>query len=293
MRRAVVLSLLLCACGITARGTMTGDGGSEPQADASTADAGEADAVAAMDATVEAEVDAGPCDVTVEDTFSAAGFDPLRWFPTANAANAQRGYPKPQVAGSTFTAKFMDDTTDQVSAGLWHTQVVPFEAFDISFDIYAVCGGNCGDGLAVAWLAEATSTQLADAAQGSALGIPKSLAGAAVALDLADNADRGELEGPAMTVLDIDGSDPTTPYDWVVGTSETNNMLVNQGAKRIDITMRAKVVTVRVDGVEKTKGTVTHLPMKGMFGFTAASGAFNATVAIGDVKAKFYRCNAP
>jgi hypothetical protein len=292
MRRAAVLSLLLCACGLTARGTMTGDGGSDPTIDATIADGGgEADGEA--DATVDAEVDAGPCDVTVEDTFATVDFDPKRWNKTANALNAGLGYPKPAVNGTTPTAKFLEDTTDQVSAGLWHTQVVPFEAFDISFDVYAVCGGSCGDGLAVAWLAEATSTQLADAAQGAALGIPKNLAGAAVALDLADNDVRGETEGPAMTVLDIDGSDPTTPYDWVVGTSETNNMLVNQGAKRIDITMRAKVVTVRVDGVEKTKGTVTHLPMKGMFGFTAASGAFNATVAIGDVKAKFYRCNAP
>jgi hypothetical protein len=180
-----------------------------------------------------------------------------------------------------------------VSAGLWHTQVVPFEAFDISFDIYALCGGSCGDGLAVAWVAEASATQLADAAPGATLGIPKKLAGAVVALDLASNADRGETEGPAMTVLDLDGSDPTTAYDWVVGTSETNNKLVNQGAKRIDIKMRAKVVTVRVDGVEAAQGTVANLPAKGMFGFTAASGAFNAVIAIGDVKAKFYRCNAP
>lgn len=295
MRRAALLFLGLCACGLTARGTLERDGGEQTQVDATVIDGGDpsADGGGGEDAAIEAEVDAGPCDVAVQDTFATVGFDTTRWFPTANAANAAKGYPKPVVVGPTPTAKFMDDMTDQVSAGLWHVNAVPFEAFDVSFDFYGTCGGTCGDGLAVAWVAEAATTKLATAGTGATLGIP-ALEGAAVAIDLADNSDRGETEGPAVTVLDLDGTDPaTTPYDWVVGTSETTNPLVNLGAKRIDIKMRAKLVTVRVDGVEKVTGTVTHLPAKGMFGFTAASGAFNAHLAIGDVKAKFYRCNAP
>ena len=294
MRRVVFFFLSLSACGLTARGSMEPDGGDITEVDATATDGSAPDGDAVIDAAVEAEVDAGPCDVTVEDPFATVGFDPLKWTKFANPTLAPSGYPKPVVAGSVGTAKFFDDTTDDVIAGLWHPQVVPFEAFDIGFDLYAVCSGNCGDGLAIVWLPESDATTFAKAGPGAILGIPVGVPGGAVALDLAEHDERGETVEPAMLVLDLDGTDQLiSPYDWVVATSEAMNTLVNNGARRIDLAMRSKEVIVRVDGTERARGTLPHLPAKGTFGFTAASGAFNAHLAIGDVKAKFYRCNAP
>lgn len=292
MRRVVFFLLSLSACGLTARGTLVSDGGGATDGDPAAGDAGTSDGE--VDAAVEAEVDAGPCDVTVEDTFATVGFDPLKWTKFANPKLAPSGYPKPVVVGSTNTAKFFDETTDDVIAGLWHPHVVPFDAFDIGFDLYAVCSGNCGDGLAIVFLPESDATVFAKAGPGATLGIPIGVPGGAVALDLTEHGDRGETVSPAMLVLDLDGTDQLiSPYDWVVDTSVQLDNLVDQGARRIDLKMRAKEVTVRVDGTERAKGTLPHLPVKGTFGFTASSGSFNAHLAIGDVKAKFYRCNAP
>jgi len=299
MRRAAVLAVFLCACGLTARGSLTGDGGvdDETRSDASaTIDAGNEDAGGGSDATAEAAVDAGPCEIDVDDTFAGTTFDPTRWTPWANAANTTRGFPKPVLNGGKPTVKFLDEGADQVIAGLWHPQVVPFDAFDIGFDLYATCSNtsSCGDGLAIAFLTELTSAEYAKAGPGAILGIPVGFAGGAVALDLAEHMDRGEKDAPEMLVLDLNGTDQlTTPYDWVAGASAKDDNLINDGVKRIDISMRAKVVKVRVDGTEIVSATAPNLPPKGTFGFTAASGAFNAELSVGDLKAKFYRCNAP
>jgi hypothetical protein len=287
MRRVVALSVLLCACGLTARGSREPDGGDTP-ADAALTDGG-----AAADVAVDAEIDAGPCEVVVEDAFSNTTFDPAIWLPTANLTNAAFGYPRPDFTGATPTAKFFDDVTDDVRAAIWHTNVVPFEAFDVSFESVVTCTASCGDGLAIAWLQEATTAELQNATEGATFGMPRGLAGAAVAVDLTAHAERGETVAPAVLVLDVNGTDPTTPYDWVVDTSGEMQGLKNTGGRRIDIRMRAKTITVKVDGAEVASSAVSNLPAKGRFGFTAASGKFNAHIAVGDVRAKFYCGSAP
>lgn len=290
MRRTFLLPLLLSACGLTAQGKLV-DGG----ADAGDAIDASADAPVANDAGADViveDADAAPCVVEVNDAFATAMFDPAIWTTVANAANA--GFPKPVVAGSASTASFIDDQKDSALGGIWHTAVVPFDAFDIAFDAYAVCSTNsCGDGLAIAWLEAGTTAQLNDAQPGNWLGLPKTLSGGAVALDLAQNGSFGETVEPAMTILDIDKTKTSGAYDWVVASSDDLPMLKNNGARRIDLKMRAKNVSVKVDGVEVATGTMPRLPTEGIFGFTGASGSYNARLAVGDVRAKFYRCNAP
>lgn len=290
MRRALLLSILLAACGLTARGTGEADAG------AGITDAGAArDAPddAPTDATVDT-VEAAPCVVTVEDAFVNTTFDPALWSTTANPTNAARGFPRPQIAGTVNTARFLDDQVQNVRAAIWHPHVLPFLAFDIEFDSYAVCSGpSCGDGIAVAFLTKATPAQLAAADNGATFGIPKNLAGGAVAVDLATTPAWGETNEPAILVLDLDGTDPVMPRNWVLDTSASLTKLVDQGARRIKLSLRGKTVSVLVDGVEEASATFPHLPDEGMFGFTASSGLYNATLAIGDVRATFYRCNAP
>jgi hypothetical protein len=285
MRSSFALPLLLCACGLTARGSAALDGG---EADTETVDAGTS-LDAASDAAI--DVEAGPdCTaVVVEDMFSTAQFDPAKWIATRNTANVDS--PKPYFTDRPLLS-MLDATALNARGGLWYTAPVPFTGFEVDLDVDMVCSGSCGDGLAVNFLDTATAAQLDDAQTGDTLGVPSKLSGAAVSVDLAKNAAIGDGDSPAVQILDVDATKVPGQYPWTVAVSPQMSTIKNT-SHRLSLSGRNQQLTVKVDGAVVVQGAMAKLPTEGTFGFSAASGGYTAGITIADVRAKFYRCNAP
>jgi hypothetical protein len=286
MRRVALLSALLCACGLTARGTGAADGGDELGTDASvTADGDAPDSGGDV-----VPVDTGPpCEVAFDEPFSTVDIDPMKWLVTSNDNNV--GYPIPRVLDRPLVA-MLDEMKLNARAGVWYKPVVPFTAFDVDIDVQMKCVSNCGDGLAVVFVDPATETMLDSAQAGAAIGIPGQLNGGAVALNLTENPGLGDTDSPNMQILELDATKVPAQHDWTLANSPQDLGLRNTPL-RVAMSLRDKQVTVRVNGAIVMQGAMPRLPAEGTFGFTAASGGYTSGPYFGDVHAKFYRCNAP
>lgn len=287
MRRVALLSVLLCACGLTVRGSAEIDGGTTEPAEGGTTDSA-IDGGVVEEASVEAE--AGPaCLVEVTDDFNVKAFDPAKWITTRDAENGLYPLPyftdRPQVM-------MLDPTKTNARGGLWYVQNLPFDAFDVELDVNVVCQGNCGDGLAVFFLEKATANMLNGAQAGAALGAPSNLDGAAVSVDLTENAGLGDGDSPAVQILELDKTKVPAQHPWVNATS-AQILTIKNATHRLAISMRNKTATVKLDGAQVVTGTMNRLPAEGTFGFGAASGGYTSGIYLGDLRAKFYRCNAP
>lgn len=283
MRRAFLLPLLLTACGLTARGSGAPDGGA--------IDPSTPDGAPAIDAGIEEDAPPPlPCSVEFDEPFATKGLDPTKWLTTQNVANT--GYPQPIVIDRNLVA-MLEPTTPDARGGLWYIPRVPFTAFDVDMDVQLTCdSSSCGDGLAVVFLDPTDEVALDTAGAASSLGIPNALNGAAVAIDLAKHAELADGEAPSIGVLEIDASKTPGAYPWTLTFGPPNPDLRNK-PHRLALSMRNKQVTVSLDGVQVISGAMPRLPDEGTFGFTAASGSWTARIFLGDVHAKFYRCNAP
>jgi hypothetical protein len=289
VRLASFLPLLVCACGLTARGSGTpdgGEGGEELGPDASAA--GEGGAADGGGDT--APVDSGPpCEVAFDEPFSTVGFDTTKWLVTSNESNA--GYPVPRVVDRPLVA-MLDETKLDARGGVWYKPIVPFTAFDVDIDLEIKCLTNCGDGFAVVFVDPATETRLDSAQASLTIGIPGQLNGGAVALNLAENQGIGDTASPNMQVLELDATKVPGQHAWVLSQSPQNFGLRNTSL-RVAMSLRDKQVTVKVNGSIAIQGAMPRLPAEGTFGFVASSGGYTSAPYFGDLHAKFYRCNAP
>lgn len=289
MRRALVVALLFpaaaVACGLQAKGKGppedAGTDASSPAGDGGHLDAG-------GDGESGSVVDAG-CSLVVDEPFAV--LDPNVWHVTADAEND--GYPKVVSIGTENLLALIKQNAADARGGVWLRSAVPLAGFDLDFDFRTSCG-LCGDGFTVSWLAPANADQLADAVDGKGLGVPRNVSGGAVAVDLYTNGELGDTDTPNVSVLDIDGTKVPGSYRWVVTSSPQRVDLLNKpGGSAISVRMRGTTVTVRVDGAIVTQGNVQTALAEGVFGFTAGTGARTAGLFVKDVKATFYRCDAP
>lgn len=286
MRRASLLPLILCACGLTARGSGPADGGDERSDGGAQADAGGTSD--GGDPT--ADVDAGPpCEVAFDEPFTTVDFDPAKWLVTSNENNV--GYPVPRVVDRPLVA-MLDEMKLNARGGVWYKPIVPFTAFDVDLDLEIKCVTSCGDGLAVVFVDPATETQLDTAEPSLTLGIPGQLNGGAVALNLTENTAVGDSDSPNMQILELDATKVPGQHAWVLTQSPQNAGLRN-AALRVAMSLRDKQVTVRVNGTIVTQGAMPRLPPEGTFGIVSSSGGYTSAPYFGDVHAKFYRCNVP
>jgi hypothetical protein len=276
----LALALALEACGIQVKGKAGPEdaGGTIPIADASpstetgTGDGGASDA---------------SCSVVLDEPFAV--LNPNEWLTTRDSDNDD--YPKVVAVGPENLLAMLKQNELDARGGVWARGRVPFAGFDMTFMLQTSCA-LCGDGFTVAWLGAATEDELDDAVDNRGLGVPKKLAGGAVALDLYTNSETADAPTPNMSILDIDGLGTPGEYDWNVTSSPQRLDLLNQ-RHEIKLTMREKQVVVAIDGVTVIQGVMSNLPAEGTFGFTASTGGRSAGIFVKDLKATFYRCDVP
>lgn len=287
MRRAALLIFIAApACGLQVLGKGgPADGGADASAELDAGDDASLDGPEEEGGSI---VDAG-CSVVVDDPFAV--LDPSLWLTTQDSENAD--YPKVVSIGSENLLALIAQNEKQARGGVWLRSNVPLTGFDLDFNFRTSCS-LCGDGFTVSWVAPATPDALDDAVDDKGLGVPSKLAGGAVAVDLYTNGDLGDTDTPNVSLLDLDGTKVPGSYRWIVTTSAKRVDLLNaSGGSTLSLRLRGTTMVVRVDGEVVTQGNVQTALAEGRFGFTASTGGRVSGFFVKDVKATFYRCDAP
>lgn len=247
-------------------------------------DAGGAADATNADAAADATAPCVPRSERADDSF--ASLDATRWLASRNVANEDS--PKAgSVNNELYVYMLASGSSPNARGGLWWTRTLPFGAFDVSFELFASCGGGtCDADFAVVWLESATDAELASGVDGKAPGIPNGRSGAAVVFDLSAASSTLPQSTGKISILDVDGAATSPPT--VLASSAPSPNLAN-GRYRVDIELRDKQISVLLDGMELVSTKAERLATEGRFGFVAArpgQGAFY----VRDLKSSFHAC---
>ena len=272
----LVLGVVTAACGLGLEGTrLSADDASVPPDDAG-----------ATDASLPPPPACTP--VVVKDPLTS--IDTATWKIVKDGNNGS--YPKLVPAPeSPLPSPTLSLVTPAGSSrgGLWLQTKVPTRAFDVTFSVYVRCVSGCADGLAVAWLKALDAKVLDTATRGRTLGIPPTVAGGAVAIDVYRNSQTGDGPTPSVELLAIDGAQNPGDYAWVKATGPADVTLTG-ALRKVSIRARAGEVEVSVDDVLAAK-TPLPLGFPAIFGITAATGGEVASYFVRDFSGSFYDCD--
>jgi hypothetical protein len=283
---SLTLGAVACGLGTTGTGGALPDDGGAP-IDASTS----ANAAGDVSAPEASTTDAA-CQPALTFTDPLSTIDTARWLTIKDSSNGDHpivvttGTESP-LPGSVVSLVKQNDNDSR--GGLWLATPVPTRAFDVSFSMEIVCTPGCADGFAVAWVASTDKTVLDSASSGRTFGIPPSVSGGGMSIDLWQNTETSDPAIPYLGLLAIDGTKSVGNYAWNTKTTLQTPTLVNVPLT-IALRMRAGTLTASVDGVTAATGAVPS-GFTGLFGITAATGGANAVFLVHDVSASFYDCD--
>lgn len=227
--------------------------------------------------------------VVVTDPLTS--IDPSMWRVERDGSNGS--YPKivspPEAPLTAPILSLVTPWAGNSRGGIWLRTNVPTRAFDVSFSIYVRCVAGCGDGAAVAWLSTTNAAVVGQAASGHSFGIPPTVAGAAVAVDLYRNSQTGDGPTPNVSLLALDSARNPGDYPWTVAKSPADSTLLG-ALRKLEIRARGGVVETRVDGQLAVSGTLPT-GFSALFGITAASGGEIASFFVRDFAGSFYDCD--
>jgi hypothetical protein len=264
----------LDACGIGVEGSMAAT-----------------DAAAPLDGGTDASLPPPPTctPVVLKDALST--IDAAVWREVRDGSNGTypQIVPSPESPFSSPALSLVKPAAPSSRGGIWLQTRVPTRAFDVTLSFQIKCTAPCAEGLAVVWLNTTDANVLDSAASGRGFGIPPTVAGAAVAIDLARNSETGEGPTPSVSLLSIDGAQNPGDYAWAKPSGPADTTLVS-GLRKLEIHARAGNVEVRVDGVLAVSGP-SKLGFQGLFGVTAATGGDVAEFFVRDFSGSFYACD--